>query len=325
MAQNLAQTPNNREKTGMNARPSRPKVTVIGCGHWGKNIVRNLASLGALGAVSDHHPERAAALAETYGVPVVSFEEALAGNAYPALAIVTPVITHRDLVSRALEAGKDVYVEKPLALTHADAEYLLGLAREKNRVLMVGHLLRYHPGFMKLIEQVNAGAIGKLRHIAAHRLHYWPVHPEEDVIADLAPHDLAMIDGLLPQMPTDILVRKHAYLQPPNSDIAKVHLRYGDVDAHLFLSRLNPYKEHRFTVLGETGALVFDDGRPWDEKLILSRPEGPALHQAIALEMDEPLGREMKHFISCLETRKEPLTGGEHAQRVSAILEELLK
>ena len=304
---------------------ARPKVTVVGCGHWGKNIIRNLAALGALGAVSDRDMARARELGDAYGVPVADIDTAMTDGAHPALAIVTPVITHMELVSRALKSGKDVYVEKPLALTRRDAEVLLGLAREQKRVLMVGHLLRYHPGFMKLIEQVQAGVIGKIRHVAAHRLHYWPMHPEEDVIADLAPHDLAMIDGILPEIPTDIYVRKHAILRGSSGDIAKVHLRYGDVGAHLLLSRVNPYKEHRFTVLGETGALVFDDARPWDEKLVLSRAEGPALHQTIALEMDEPLGREMKHFVSCLETRKEPLTGGDHALRISTTLEELLK
>ncbi len=309
----------------MNNFTSRPKITVIGCGHWGKNIVRNLAALGALGAVADRDVMRAAALAENYGVRAVSLDEALKSEEHRALAIVTPVVTHGELVGAALQAGKDVFVEKPLSLTRAEADSLLKTARDNKRILMVGHLLRYHPAFMKLLEQTNAGAIGRVRHIAAHRIHYWPAHPDESVLADLAPHDLAMIDGIIPALPDDIAVRGYSYLQEPNADIAKVILHYGKVAAHLYLSRLNPFKEHRFTVIGETGALVFDDGKNWDEKLILSRPEGAAVHQAIALEMDEPLGREMKHFITCLETRAEPLTGGEHALRVSTILEQLLE
>ena len=303
---------------------SKPKVTVIGCGHWGKNIVRNLAALGALGAVADQDSAKARAMAEAYGVPALTPEAAFAPEAPDAVAIVTPVVTHHHLVSRAQDAGKDVFVEKPLALTAAEAKSFVQAARDRQTILMVGHLLRYHPAFMKLVEQVKAGAIGKVRHIAAHRLHYWPMHPEEDVLADLAPHDLAMIDAITESLPHDIMVRAHSYLQPPHSDIAKVHLHYGAISAHLYLSRLNPYKEHRFTVLGETGALVFDDGKPWDEKLILSRPQGPALHQAIALESDEPLGREIRHFISCLENRTQPLTGGDHAVRVSTVLEELI-
>jgi len=312
------------QKTPMNAAALRPKITVIGCGHWGKNIVRNLAALGALGAVADRDAARASVLAEAYGVPVVTVEDAVQGGMHRALAIATPVLTHAELVGRALAAGKDVFIEKPLALTRAEAERLLKLAREKKCVLMVGHLLRYHPAFIKLLEQVHAGAIGRVRYIAAHRLHYWPIHPDEDVLADLAPHDLAMIDGIVGTLPVEARVQCQAFLQSPHADIAKVHLDYGGIAAHLYLSRLNPYKEHRFTVLGETGALVFDDGKNWDEKLVLSRPEGAALHQAIALEMDEPLGREMKHFISCLETRAEPLTGGEHALRIATILEKLL-
>jgi predicted dehydrogenase len=313
----------------MNYFSSRPKVTVIGCGHWGKNIIRNLASMGALGAVADQDSARAEELAKNYNVPAVSLDVAMNDPAHPALAMVTPVITHTDMVGRALAAGKDVYVEKPLALTRSDAEDLLATARVNKRVLMVGHLLRYHPGFMKLIEQVKAGAIGKVHYIAAHRLHYWPMHPEEDVVADLAPHDLAMIDGITECLPDlsdgKFHVRGHSFLQPPHADIAQVQLQYGDIAAHLYLSRLNPYKEHRFTLLGETGALVFDDAKPWDEKLVLSRPSGQTIHQAIALEMDEPLGREMRHFISCLETRAEPLTGGTHALRVCTVLEALLK
>lgn len=309
----------------MKSYHARPKITVVGCGHWGKNIVRNLASLGALGAVADKDMARAQQLADIYGVPTVSMDAAIQDEKYPALAIVTPVITHAKLVAEALNAGKDVFVEKPLAMSAAIAEHHLKLAQANKGILMVGHLLRYHPAFMKLLEQVHAGAIGKIRHIAAHRLHYWPMHPEEDVLADLAPHDLAMIDGITSALPDDVMVRSHSYLQKPHADIAKVHLHYGEISAHLYLSRLNPYKEHRFTVLGETGALVFDDGKNWDEKLVLSRPEGNTVHQAIALEMDEPLGREMRHFITCLETRAEPLTGGEHAVRVCTILERLLQ
>lgn len=308
----------------MNAMTNRPKTVVIGCGHWGKNIIRNLAALGALGAVADRDEARAKALADTYGVNAITIDAALSDAAYPAIAIATPVITHAEFVERALRAGKDVYVEKPLALTRKDAENLLKIAKDNKRVLMVGHLLRYHPAFIKMVEQVKSGVIGKILHIGAHRMHYWPVNSHESAIADLAPHDLAMIDALLPEIPTDISVRGQAYQNSEFPDMAQINLRYGDVDAHILLSRLNPYKEHRFTVLGESGALVFDDTKPWDEKLVLSRPEGTALHQAIALEMDEPLGREMKHFISCLETRAEPLTGGEHSLRVVTILEKLL-
>lgn len=302
----------------------RPKVTVIGCGHWGKNIVRNLAALGALGGVADQDGARATEIAESYGVSALSVADALENPAYPAVAIATPVITHESMVQTALAAGKDVFVEKPMALSRASAEKFLTLAREKNRVLMTGHLLRYHPAFIKLLEQVHAGAIGRVRHIAAHRLHYWPMHPEEDVLADLAPHDLAMIDAITHSLPDDVFIHRHSYLQTPHADLAKVHLRYGEISAHIYLSRINPFKEHRFTVIGETGALVFDDGKNWDEKLVLSRPEGPSIHQAIALEMDEPLGREIKHYITCLETRAEPLTGGDHALRVSETLEKLL-
>jgi len=298
---------------------------MIGCGHWGKNIVRNLAALGALGAVSDHDSTRAAALAENYGVRAVPVNEALKGEDHRALAIATPVVTHAELVGAALAAGKDIFVEKPLSLTRTEAENLLKTAHAYNRVLMVGHLLRYHPAYIKLLEQISVGAIGRVRHIAAHRLHYWPMHPEEDVLADLAPHDLAMIDGITAALPDDVTVRSRGFMNPAHADIAGVQLRYGDITAHIYASRMNPYKEHRFTVLGETGALVFDDSKPWDEKLVLSRPEGPSIHQAIALEMDEPLGREMKHFITCLETRAEPLTGGEHALRVTTILERLLQ
>ena len=328
MALSLAKHLKNKQKRGMSIA-SRPKVTVIGCGHWGKNIVRNLAALGALGAIADQDKARAAEMAATYGVPAHSLDSALAPDAPSAVAIVTPIHTHADMVARALAAGKDVYVEKPIALDGKTAAQLVDVANKNQRVLMVGHLLRYHPAFIKLLEQVHAGAIGAVRHIAAHRLHFWPMHPNESVLSDLAPHDLAMIDGITARLPDlsphAFHVAGQSFLNPGQPDAVQVHLRYGDITAHLNLSRYNPYKEHRFTVIGETGALVFDDARPWDEKLILSRPKGQTIHQAIALEMDEPLGREMQHFITCLETRMAALTGGDHAVRVSTILEALLK
>ncbi len=302
-----------------------PKVAVIGCGHWGKNIIRNFAALGALGAVSDYNQSQAASFAETYKVPALSWDAVLADPAIQAVVLVTPIPTHVEMAHAALNAGKDVYVEKPLALRAADATALFDKAAAKGRLVMVGHLLMYHPAFLKLAELVKAGEIGRVRYIAAHRLNYWIVREDEDVVADLAPHDLSMVLHLMGELPHTVTTAKHHYLHPAAADIAKVSLQFTDAAAHLYLSRLNPYKEQRLSVLGETGTLVFDDTKAWDEKLMLSRPTGDTVHQMIALGTHEPLQLECQHFLECIQTRVQPRTSGQPVIDVTTVLEKILE
>lgn len=173
------------------------QVAVIGCGHWGKNLVRNYYELGALAAVADDDPETATTHSRSTGVPVLTFEEILARSEIAGVAIATPAEFHARLALQALEAGKHVFVEKPLALTVEDAERLIECAAEADRVLMVGHLLRYHPAFLRLQELVRSGRLGRLQYLYSNRLNLGKIRREENVVWSFAPHDISMILALV--------------------------------------------------------------------------------------------------------------------------------
>src|SRR5438105_12792908 len=179
------------------------RVAAIGCGYWGKNLVRNFAELGALAAICDPHRAAAEALAERYGVRVAAFESLLRDPGISGVAIAAPAVLHAELASRAIEAGKHVFVTKPLALTLAEAEQLCALAEGQDRRLMVGHLMQYHPGFGKLRELVREGALGRLEYIYSNRLNLGKVRREEDILWSFAPHDLSMILSLVGQEPDE--------------------------------------------------------------------------------------------------------------------------
>ena len=171
----------------------RVRVAAVGCGYWGKNLVRNFAQVGALAAICD--PNRAAAeeLADRYRAPVGEFEAVLRDANIAGVAIAAPATLHAELARRAIEAGKHVFVEKPLALTLAEAERLCTLAERSDRRLMVGHLMQYHPGFGKLHELARTGRLGRLQYIYSNRLNLGKVRREEDILWSFAPHDLSMI------------------------------------------------------------------------------------------------------------------------------------
>ena len=161
------------------------RVAVIGCGYWGRNLVRNFSDLGALAAVCDTDPEPARQFGEQYRVATPAFEEVLRDSGIDAVAIATPAVTHSDFARQALAAGKHVFVEKPVALNVDAAGELNTLARQQGRVLMVGHLLQYHPAFIRLKELVAGGELGRLRHIYSHRLNLGKVRREENNTLEL--------------------------------------------------------------------------------------------------------------------------------------------
>ena len=173
-------------------RGCQVRVAAIGCGHWGKNLVRNFAELGALAAICDPDRNAANQLAERHHARVAEFDAVLRDNEIAGVAIAAPAALHAELAARALEAGKHVFVEKPLALTIAEAEQLCVMAEREDRRLMVGHLLQYHPAFIKLRELVREGALGRLEYISSTRLNLGKVRREEDILWSFAPHDLSL-------------------------------------------------------------------------------------------------------------------------------------
>ena len=288
------------------------KIAVVGCGYWGKNLVRNMAELGVLAAVVDSHAPTAAAMGETYKVPARSFEDILADSAIEGVVLASSAVTHAPLGLAALEAGKHVYVEKPLALSVSDATKMAALAQKKGRTLMVGHLLQYHPAFQKLLAEVRAGRVGKLRYIQSHRLSFGKVRTEENVLWSFSPHDISMIIALAGEMPQTVSAQATSHITPGIADITTTHLTFdGGLKAHAMASWLHPVKEHKLTVIGEKGALVFDDSLPWEQKLMFHANEVTASKeakkgesQAIALTQAEPLRTECEHFIAAIRGGK---------------------
>lgn len=308
------------------------RVAVVGCGAWGRNLVRTCAELGVLAAVVDDDFAAAQAQAVAHDVPALSLLQALEDPALGALVIATPAPTHAALCRLALEHGKDVFVEKPLAFDLAEAEALAADVRRSDRVFMVGHLLRHHPAFEALLAIVARGEIGALRYIAASRLSLGRVRTHENVFLSFSPHDVSMILALVGAAPDSVRATGQAFVTPGVVDEARVDLGFpGGVHAHIAASWLSPFKEQKLVVVGETGALVFDDVRPWSEKLarrdqaLAMTAAGPMVSGAesrfIDLAAEAPLTRELRHFLECCRARSTPLTGIEEGLHVQRVLE----
>jgi len=307
------------------------RVATVGCGYWGKNLVRNFAELGALAAICD--PDQAVAddLAIRYRAPVAEFEAVLRDANITGVAIAAPAVQHAELARRAIEAGKHVFVEKPLALTLAEAEPLCALAERMDRRLMVGHLMQYHPGFDKLRELVRTGALGRLEYIYSNRLNLGKVRREEDILWSFAPHDLSMILSLVGEEPAEVTAQGGYYLHKSIADVTTTHMTFpGGEQAHVFVSWLHPFKEQKLVVIGDRGMAVFDDGQPWSRKLLLYphriewREAMPVPQRAdadpVLLDEGEPLNLECRHFLDCVITGSRPRTDGREGMRVLRVL-----
>ncbi|MBK7546059.1 MAG: Gfo/Idh/MocA family oxidoreductase [Elusimicrobia bacterium] len=309
-----------------------PSVAVIGCGYWGQNLVRNFHALGALRAVAEADADRRAQFAPQYsGVAFVAdVGDALADPAVTAVAVATPAETHAAVVRRALEAGKDVFVEKPLALTEEDGRALVALAREKKRVLMVGHLLWYHPAVARLKELVAQGELGKIQYIYSHRLNLGKIRREENILWSFAPHDVSVILGLLGEMPTEVRSQGGSYLQEKIADVTVSLLSFpSGVKAHIFVSWLHPFKEQKLVVVGSRKMAVFDDLEKTDKLRLYPhridwKDGAPVVNKAeaepVALPAEEPLRAECAHFLERLADRRAPRTDGEEGLRVLSVL-----
>lgn len=308
------------------------RVAVVGCGAWGRNLVRTCAELGVLGAVVDADAATADAQAEAWNVPALSLVQVLEDASLEAMIVATPAPTHAALCRRALEHGKDLLVEKPLASDLAEAEALALEVARSGRVFMVGHLLRHHPAFEALAAIVARGEIGALRYVTASRLSLGRVRAQENAVLSLAPHDISMILALTGSAPLGVHAAGRAFVTPGVVDEVQADLDFPDgVHAHLAASWLSPFKEQKLVVVGETGALVFDDVRPWPEKLAL-RAQGVTVTAAgpvasgaeprfVDLVAEPPLTREVRRFLECCRTRSTPLTGIDEALRVQRVLE----
>jgi UDP-2-acetamido-3-amino-2,3-dideoxy-glucuronate N-acetyltransferase len=311
-----------------------PRVGCIGAGYWGRNLVRNFHELGALAWVCDATASTRAAITQRY--PHVrctgSVDELLADREVAGVVIATPAETHAALVRRALEAGKDVLVEKPLCLGIEEGRELVALAERKGRILMVGHLLWYHPAVLRLREMVRAGELGRIQYIYSNRLNLGRIRREENILWSFAPHDVSVILGLLSEMPEEVLAQGGNYLHQKIADVTVTLLSFpSGVKAHIFVSWLHPFKEQKLIVVGDRKMAVFDDVQP-ENKLVVYphmidwRDHIPVPTQGAAepvvIDTAEPLRAECAHFLECIRTRQRPRTDGHEALRVLSVLQQ---
>src|SRR5215470_6218298 len=306
--------------------PSTVKVAVVGVGYWGKNLVRNFHDLGALAALCDAGDTAEATCKAQY--PDVKFygdyRDVLADASITGVALATPAVTHYEMAKAALEAGKDVLVEKPLAIDVKHGEHLVKLADSKSRILMVGHILRYHPAILKLQQLIREGSLGKINYLYSNRLNIGKIRTEENILWSFAPHDISVMLSLLNEMPDRVSCQGSAYL---NRDVCDVTLSHFDfpsgVQAHIFVSWLHPVKEQRLVVVGAEKMAVFDDTA--EDKLVLYPHKVEwknrlptavkAKGEAVALEDREPLKAECQHFLDCAASRTSPISDGAEGLR----------
>lgn len=309
-----------------------PKIAVIGNGYWGKNLVRNFHALGVLACVCDSNTSALDDARAKFGVETCSsFEDLLSDPGIDGVAIAAPAAQHYQLAKKCMLAGKDVYVEKPLSLHVSQGEELVTISEERNRILMVGHILQYHPAILKLKELLGSGELGRIQYVYSSRLNWGKLRTEENILWSFAPHDISAILYLLNEMPVSVTATGGSYINPKIYDTTTAACEFeSGVKAHIFVSWLHPFKEQRMVIVGEQKTAVFDDVEK-ERKLILyphridwvnrlptaCRDEG----QVISLPDIEPLRRECEQFVESIVTRVRPRTDAREGLRVLRVLD----
>ena len=305
------------------------QVSVVGAGYWGKNLVRVFHELGVLRSVCEKDPIIGEDLRNKYpGLNVTaSFDEVLRDPAIHCVVIATPPESHFELAKECLKWDKDLYVEKPMTLKVDEAKELVELSSSKKKILMVGHLLHYHPAVIKIKELLQNGAIGDLWYVSSHRLNLGIIRRRENALFSLAPHDISLHLAFFNSEPVKIFAAGGDFIQPEVEDQVMVTLDFGNHrKAHIYTSWLSPLKERRITLVGSQGMLVFDDLQK-NEKLVwyeygsplkemVNRSFSFAKKTVVELDDSEPLRNECIHFLECVKQRKTPLTDGKEGLRV---------
>ena len=297
----------------------KKNIAVVGCGHWGKNLIRNFYELGALASIFDPNIEIAEQYSKQYSVQNHSFSVIINDSNIEGVVLAVPAKHHAAMAIDAMKKGKHVFVEKPLAMNEAEATLMIKTAKENKVQLMVGHLLQYHPIFKTVRKMVKNGDIGELNYIHSNRLSFGKVRSKEDVIWSFAPHDISMILSLVGEDPEYINCKPSSVLQKNFADIASIYMKFkSGIKSEINVSWINPLKEAKLVVTGKSGILVFDDTKTWNEKLAIHSYEIDHSKELINIKKtkeeyikvfeEEPLKNECQHFVSVVKGNLEPLT-----------------
>jgi predicted dehydrogenase len=315
-------------------------VGVVGLGYWGPNLARNFDRLEEteLRWICDVSEETLARMAPQFPTArrTTEFDDLLNDDTLDAIAVATPVPLHVDLAVKALDAGKHCFVEKPLAQSVADAERAVNAADEAGKVLMVGHLLEYHPGVRKLKEVSDSGDLGSIRYIYGNRLNLGKLRPDENALWSLGAHDVSVLLYLADEEPDEMYAYGESYMRSPIEDVVFCYLRFpSGLMAHLHLSWLDPHKERRFTIVGSEKMATFDD-MELEQKLVIYDKgfdeDYSSYGEYIArsgdiwsprVPNDEPLRIECRHFAESVRKGTTPLSDGHSGLRVVRVLEGL--
>jgi UDP-2-acetamido-3-amino-2,3-dideoxy-glucuronate N-acetyltransferase len=309
-----------------------PRIAVVGSGYWGKNLVRNFYELGALRWICDTRDQILREAHDQYGVRTTTLlDEVLTDPSTDAIVIAAPAAQHFEITRKSLQQNKDVYVEKPLSLTVADGQELVNTARAHNRILMVGHILEYHPALLEIKRLISSGELGRVQYIYSSRLNLGKLRTEENILWSFAPHDISAILFLLDETPVRIASQGGKYLSEEKVDTTLTTMEFSSgVKAHIFVSWLHPFKEQKLTIVGSRKMVVFDDVESerklvvyphhieWIDRVpVAMKEEG----QIIAIPKTEPLRSECQHFLESIGNRCKPRTSGESGVRVLSVLE----
>jgi len=312
---------------------SAPDLAIIGSGYWGKNLVRNYFQLNSLKLVCDSNENTLSFIRQSYPnvETCLAINDVFSRNDIQGVVIASPAETHFRIAREALLSGKHVFVEKPITLKIQEAQELISLSQKHSLILMVGHLLQYHPTFIKLKDLVNSGELGRINYIYSTRLNLGKIRREENILWSFAPHDISMILSLTNEEPVSVTSTGGNYLHKTIADVTTTHMIFpSGVRAHIFVSWLHPFKEQKLIVVGDKKMAVFDDTLPWENKLVIYPHQihwsnnipvpDKALPQQVSVPQSEPLKLECKHFIHCIRSGQKPTTDGLEGLKVLKVL-----
>jgi predicted dehydrogenase len=316
------------------------KVAIVGAGDWGKNLVRVFSRLNdvELAWCCDSSQSRRDLISENHpGLAVTgTVEDILTDSSIDAVVISSSAVSHYPLAKAALEAGKHVFVEKPLALSSSHAEALVNLAEKNKLKLMVGHLLLYHPAVAYLKTLVDSGELGDVFYIYSQRVNLGKIRQDENALWSFAPHDISVILHLFGESPVSISARGESYLQDGIEDVVFINMKFPNRKmAQIQVSWLDPHKVRKITVVGSKKMAVFDDTESIEKLKIFDKGATGVSYDSYGdsitirfgdiriphISMTEPLRAECQQFVECIVTDKQPLTGGSDGAKVVRILE----